>query len=78
MSTDALWNRREFVIDSAALGRAAAVSPALSAEPLPETTRIASPKCAAPASRLSIWPKRLIADGTDWRLLEQLKRELKT
>lgn len=36
--------------------------------------------CAAPARSRhdQVEPQRIIADGTDWRFLDELKRELKT
>ena len=62
------WSRREFVSGLALAGTAGLVGirPAqVEAEPPPETTSLKSS------------PQKILAQGTDWRFFNELRKELK-
>ena len=70
------WSRRQFVGGLTLAGTASllALRPEdVAAEPPPETTRVRFFKAGVIKSN----PAKIIAQGTDWRFLEELKRELK-
>lgn len=74
-----IQNRRTFLASAAAACAVVVLASAAQvlAEPPPDTTSARLPRLQD-TSMIQSSPRELVANGTDWRFLDELKRELKT
>jgi hypothetical protein len=73
------FTRRDFIAGSSALGAASlfGIQATAANEPPPETRRFFYALRLHDVGMIKSTPQQLIAQGTDWRFLNELKRELK-